>query len=405
MTDMPAASTTTDRRTPISPGQLKWLTDELTHWQSEGLIDARQREAIAGRYRPTNRFSLAALTLTLGATFVGFGLIWLVAANLDELAPLWRFVTVALIWLSFLGAAEFLSGRHAHGGPIPSPVVGAMRVIATLAFGAVIFQAAQSLQVPAFEPRLLGFWAAGGLLYAYAVRAVGPLVIGLLAGIGWYLTQVVYDQASGLGVVLALLIAGLVAVGTAAVQERWSLELSTPWRELGVALLLGGLFAAAIPMVDRSDFEWSSSLVIGAAIAGVISIAAIAFGCGRARLEPLGGVVLAGIAVGLVLWEAGSDPNEVDLAAWAHAGIAVTAYVAAAAGVAVVGILRDSGRLTALATVALVVFTTFQSFAVFAQIIQGGVLFVILGVIFLATGYLFDRARRNLADTLDGEQS
>ena len=56
---------------------------------------------------------------------------------------------------------------------------------------------------------------------------------------------------------------------------------------------------------------------------------------------------------------------------------------------------------TALATAALVVFTTFQSFAVFARIVTGAWLFLLLGVVFLATGVLFDRARRGIAATLD----
>ncbi len=64
-----------------------------------------------------------------------------------------------------------------------------------------------------------------------------------------------------------------------------------------------------------------------------------------------------------------------------------------------------SRRLTALATIALVIFTTFQSFAVFARIIEGAWLFVILGVVFLATGFLADRARRRLAIELEGEAS
>ena len=72
-----------------------------------------------------------------------------------------------------------------------------------------------------------------------------------------------------------------------------------------------------------------------------------------------------------------------------------------AVGVAVLGTLRDSWQLTATATAALVVFTTFQSFAVFAQIIEGAWLFVVLGLVFLGTGVLFDRARRRLAAALE----
>jgi hypothetical protein len=46
------------------------------------------------------------------------------------------------------------------------------------------------------------------------------------------------------------------------------------------------------------------------------------------------------------------------------------------------------------------VFTTFQSFAVFAQIIEGAWLFVVLGLVFLGSGYLFDRARRELTEAV-----
>ena len=52
--------------------------------------------------------------------------------------------------------------------------------------------------------------------------------------------------------------------------------------------------------------------------------------------------------------------------------------------------------------IALVVFTTFQSFAVFAAIIQGAWLFVVLGLVFLGTGFLFDRARRGISANLEG---
>jgi uncharacterized membrane protein len=410
MTNTPAApaapaASLSDRRTPISPSQFEWLKAEVALWQSDGLVNPSQADAIAERYRPTNGLSLAKLLLTLGATFVGFGLIWLVAANLDQLPPMLRFVAVVVFWLGFLAAAEFLATRREHGGAIPSPVVGALRILTALTFGAVIFQAAQSIQVPAFEPRLIGYWALGALLYAYAVRSLGALVVGVVAAASWYVAQVVFDQASGLGVVLALLVAAVFAISLAAIQERWAPSLSVPWREIGVVLLLIGLFAAAIPSVDRNDFSWTPALLGGVIVAGLAAVAAIAFGCGRARLEPLGAVLLSGVAVGLVLWEAGNDSSQVDAQAWLHAGVSVAAYVTAAAGVAVMGVLRDSSRLTAVALFALVIFTTFQSFAVFAQIIQGAWLFVVLGVIFLATGYLFDRARRQLAATLQGEEA
>jgi len=51
---------------------------------------------------------------------------------------------------------------------------------------------------------------------------------------------------------------------------------------------------------------------------------------------------------------------------------------------------------------ALVLFTAVQSFAVFAPIVTGAALFLVLGVIFLGSGYLFDRGRRHLVANLEG---
>jgi uncharacterized membrane protein len=388
---------------PVPPRTLVWLRGELDLWRADGLVDDEQAQRILGRYEASQRFSLATLVLTLGAAFVGFGVIWLVAANLDQLPPLARFLVVAAFWVAFTVGAEWLAGRGEHGGAIPSPVVGAARILATLVFGGVVFQAAQSMQVPAYEPKLVGLWAAGALVYAYLVRAVGPLLVGEVAGVGWFVWQVAWSEPSGLAVVLAFLIAGVLATSVAVLHGRWLREFSPAWRETGAALLLIGLFAAAIPTLGREDFVWSVPLVAGLAVAGLLAATAIALSSDRARWEPLAALTIAGIGVLLVLWEAGADAGNVDLAAWGHAALAISTFVAAAAGVAALGILHDSWRLTALATGGLVVFTTFQAFAVFAEIIQGAWLFVFLGLIFLATGYVADRARRRLAVSLEGE--
>jgi uncharacterized membrane protein len=393
------------RPEPVSPRELAWLTGQVARWRADGTIDERQVGAILGRYQASRRFGLTTLVLALGAAFVGVGLIWLVAANLDQLSPTWRFVVVAGLWVGLTVGAEMLaSGRHRLGA-LAAPLVHAGRILAALAFGAVVFQAAQSLQVPAYEPRLVGYWALGALVYAYGVRGVGPAVVGLVAGSVWFIWQVLWEEPSGLGAVLAFVVAGVVVVSAAVLQQRWWPAMAELWRELGALLLLVGLFASAVPGIGDGDFAWTAVLIAGLVVAGAGAAAAVAFTTGRTRLEPIGAAGVAAVSVLLVLWDTGADPDQVGAADWAHALVAVAAYVVAAAGVAALGVLRDSWRLTALATVALVVFTTFQSFAVFAQIVQGAWIFVLLGVVFLVTGILVDRGRRRLAVTLEGEES
>ena len=195
--------------------RLDWLTGELAQWRAEGLLSAEQSAAILGRYRAGRRFSLGRLLLTVGAGFVGVGLIWLVAANLDAWPPVVRIVVVAALWLAVLVTGEVLHERRAS-----APLVGALRLLAALAFGGTVFQAAQTLQVPAYEPVLVGVWSLGALIHAYAARAVPPLLVGLATGTAWLIFQMASEQPSGLGVVVCLITAGVLGVALGGLHDR-----------------------------------------------------------------------------------------------------------------------------------------------------------------------------------------
>lgn len=402
MTTSTAPTDPHDHARDATAVQLAWLRRELADWQAAGIVDGEQVAAISGRYRTveeTRRFSLGRLLLALGAVFVGVGLIWLVAANLDQLPPLLRFVVVASLWLAFLVGGELAVPRLTPG------VLGAVRLLAALAFGATIFQAAQSLQVPAYEPLLLGLWSAGTLVHAYATRAVMPLLVGIATGLIWWIWQPLAHAGSGAGAVLTLGTGAVLAVSLAVVHDRRLDTFAFVWRTVGSVLVMVALFAAAIPFTTTDGFEWNPWLVLGLVVAGAAATAGAVLARGTARWEPVGATAVLGFSVLMVLWDTGTDTSTVDLADWAHAAVGVAAYVAVAVGLAALGTLRDNPVITVIAMVALVVFTTFQSFAVFAAIIQGAWLFVVLGLVFLGTGVLFDRARRGITANLEGAES
>lgn len=384
------------RQHPVSSEQYRWLRRELVDWQADGIVDAHAAQAIAARYRDAGlthrRFSLGRLLLTLGAAFVGVGLIWLVAANLDELPPLLRFAAVAAIWPTLLVAAEV---THVSGA-----VRGALRLMAALAFGAVVFQAAQSLQVPAYSPALVGFWAAGALAHAYGFRALMPLVLGVVTGVGWWVSQPLWDDGSVAGAVVGLGTAGVGAISLAVVHDRGLVRFGQVWRSVGALLGMVTMFVAAVPYTTTDDFEWNGWLVGSLVAAAVLAIVALVVTRGRARLEPVVAVAVVAVAVLMVLWDTGTDTSQVDAADVAHAAFSVVAFVALAVALVAIGTLRDNPVLTAIAMVGLVIFTTFQSFAVFAAIVEGAWLFLVLGVVIIATGFLIDRARREIAASL-----
>ncbi|QBX54791.1 DUF2157 domain-containing protein [Nocardioides seonyuensis] len=383
---------------PVSSDRHRWLTHELRDWQADGLIDPVTARAIAARYVDAGdrqrRFTLGRLLLSLGATFVGVGLIWLVAANLDQLPPLVRFAVIAVIWLALLTAAELLTPTR--------PVRGALRLMAALAFGAVIFQAAQSLQVPAYSPALVGLWAAGALAHAYAARALAPLVLGVATGVVWWVWQPLWTAGSVAATVLSIGTAAVVAISLAVVHDRGLTPFGQVWRSVGALLAMVTLFIAAVPYTTTEGFEWDLWLVACLVVAGLALVAAVVVARGVARLEPLAAVAVLGVAVLMTWWDTGTDTSSVEPADWVHAAVGVISFVALAVALVAAGTLRDNPALTVVAMVGLVVFTTFQAFAVFAAIVQGAWLFLTLGVVFLATGFLFDRARREIAASLEG---
>jgi uncharacterized membrane protein len=64
-------------------------------------------------------------------------------------------------------------------------------------------------------------------------------------------------------------------------------------------------------------------------------------------------------------------------------------------------VLRDSTRLTVIAALALVVFTTVQAFAVFAPIVSGATLFLVVGAVLVVSGFTVDRGRRQLTRAVE----
>ncbi|WP_392544773.1 DUF2157 domain-containing protein [Oryzobacter telluris] len=386
-------------RHAASPAQLGWLDGELRAWHAEGLVDDTVAAAIRARYVEVRKVTLSRIVLTLGACFVGLGLIWLVASNLEAMAPLTRFVLMVVIWLGLVGVAEVLATRREREGDVASPVVGAVRLLAAGAFGAVVFQAAQSLQVPAYEPLLVGVWGLGAVLWAYAVRGVAPLVLGVGLLAFWFVWQVgdVADDAFSVSTALGAVGLASVGVGVAnAVLGRR--EMAPPWREIGALIVLVGLFVAALPYAwGEPGTSWA--LWVGLAAAVVVAALAALRGDRLDRLEVGLAALALAMTVGLALWRFDTEslqPDDLGAGAWVRAFLAVAAYLVVASGYAVLGGMRDTGRLTWLATAALVVFVTTQAFAVFAPILSGATLFLVVGVVLLGTGVLADRGRRRL---------
>ncbi len=225
------------------------------------------------------------------------------------------------------------------------------------------------------------------------------LVLAVVLLASWFVWVVVESGDGAFAVSTAIAAAALaaVSVGVGHLVVGWR-DLADPWREVGAVLALLGLFIAALPYAWGEPAA-SVALLVGLGVAIVLAGVVAVRGDRVDRLEVGLAALALALTVGLSLWR--FDENLLDTAdlpagAWLRAVLSVVAYLAVASGYAALGGMRDSSRLTWLATAALVVFVTVQAFAVFAPIVSGAALFLIVGVVLLGTGILADRGRRRL---------
>jgi hypothetical protein len=217
----------------------------------------------------------------------------------------------------------------------------------------------------------------------------------------WWFAQPLWDAQSGITVVVLLGTLSALAAALAVLHDGRIEAFAGTWRTVAGGAALLAMFGAAIPGVGGGDVAWSPWLVAALGLSVAATLAAAATRPGARVLEPLGAAAVLAAATLLSRWTTGTDTSDVDAADWAHAVVSVAAYVVLAVALVALGTVREHPPLTWMAMVGLVVFTTFQSFAVFAPIVTGAWLFVVLGTVFLGTGFLADRARRELAHALD----
>ncbi|MDX6744251.1 DUF2157 domain-containing protein [Actinocorallia sp. A-T 12471] len=360
----------------VSGRRLGWLRKEIEAWEAEGIVDGEVAAALRGRYVAGRRVALERVALILGAAFVGVGLLWVVAANYERMSPLVRFLGITVIWLAAVGVGEVVAARFR--GALPE----AVRVIAVCAAGGVVFQGAQSLQVPAGSTRLLAAWALGALAYAYATRTRGTMVVAVGLSVGWYCWWTAEHAASHGLIAVAMLVAAALVTALAVLHEPWIPEFAPLLRPVGVLLALAGLFTVAFP---DPKFQPTWQLWAGAGLTVVLAaVAAWRNASARIEVAAVLGVLVAGFL--MALW----GPEEPSLVR-AITGIAV--YVVVAAWFALLGATKGLPGVTPLATAALVLFVTTQSFAIFAPLFSGAALFLVLGAVLLGTGVAAHRAR------------
>lgn len=377
----------------------------VTRWQSAGLLDAPTAAAVRAyeraQERPAGRQWQVLLALILGGILLGAGVLLFVAAHWAKVSPLGRMGLVLSMLLLFHGLGLLVRERF-------TGFATAMHALGTISAGAAIALLGQIFNMQEHWPSAVLLWAlcaaAGWLL----LRDQFQQTLTLLLVPAWIVSEWA-ERASAYGgsdIYIARIGAVIGTVYLAAFLHS---------RKRIVLGILFGFGALLLPVaIGVLATGWSSAgyrqqwgfVPLSHRLAAIgILLAAIGLAGIKDRQSTIPALVAAALAWALpwaqttVAEDLGARPP------WTHSGPSALAYamVAAAAVFLVAWGVRTSAK--ALVNYGMVAFAFTVMWFYFSSVLDklGRSLgLILLGVLFLAGGWVLERTRRRLVSSIAG---
>ncbi|MEY4488274.1 MAG: hypothetical protein RIQ79_782 [Verrucomicrobiota bacterium] len=390
------------------------LRAESTDWVSEGLITTEQRGALLARHPETEsgggRF--AAILGTVGGGLLLAGVCLLIGTNWQEIGD----------WVKIGGLVGLLVGAYVAGwklkiSPGHYPKIGeAFFMIGAGLFMAGIALVSQVFHLNARPPSGVLVWWLGIVAVPWLVRAKGAQVVSLFAFLTWMVMEFnlrggwlelrpesrfsddemrFFAIMAALG--MAVWLAGLALRGTkhedfAGLHEKW-----------GALIVCAGLYSLGFL---KHAWKWHGGevpvrLTPVLVVAALVALAAWgAWRASRREVVSLGGsFAFVLVPVGVVLLGANVGDGGWLWSACAWVGLFVLNVFMIRSGL-------ENGREgwvnLGLGFIALNIVTRY--FDLFGTMLQGGVFFLVSGVIVLVLGFYLERKRRGWLATIRAEK-
>lgn len=390
------------------------LVEWTEGWVADGLVTAAQRDAILARHpmpaSGANRF--LAILAGIGGSLLVVGVSLVIKSNWEQLGD----------WLKIGGLLVLLTGAYTLGWRLKiSPGHYPKTGDACLMAGAVFFLLGIALvsQIFHLDSRPANgvlLWWAGIVALPWITRAKGMQLVSVVAGLTWLGMELAADdswlrlanesvssreeyQYAAIGVLagLALLLFGLGLHGGrhgyfAGLHEKAGLLL-TSWS----LYFLGFTWSA---------HEWSLHRLGGAQLAPVLAVSLLAAAAAAwawlrnyRELKFLGWALLPALVpafahlLGLDLLDSG----------WLWGGLACLSLFLLNLGMIRAGLAtgRESWINLGMAFIALNIVTRY--FLLFGSMLEGGVFFIVTGLLVLGLGWYLERKRRALVGAVRQE--
>jgi uncharacterized membrane protein len=392
------------------------LEAESSAWVDEGLITAGQRTRLLARHpvepHGAHRF-MAILAMIGGALFI-VGVSLVIKANWDQLGD----------WLKIGGLVALLVGTYGLGwklkiAPGHYPKTGdACFMAGAVAFLLGIALVSQIFHIDSRPPNGVLLWWVGIAVLPWLVRAKGMQFVSAVAGCVWLGMELGTrdswlhlgpDSGRGFEGEFVLFTAAAFLVGVTLVGFGFALRggrhayFAGLHEKLGLVLATAALYALGF---SWSAHRWFYQSMQPARLEPVVLLSVLAAGAlggawrrSRQEVKALGPYLLLGLV------PAGANLLGIELhdSNWLWGGLACLAMFLLNLGMIRAGLAagRESWINLGMAGIALNIVTRY--FLLFGTMLEGGVFFIVTGLLVLGLGFYLERKRRRLVGALRKE--
>jgi uncharacterized membrane protein len=396
------------------------LKTDVPEWESEGLLNHDQAKRLLARYGlipnetsdTLHRSKFASILAVLGVVLVGIGVILVMGSNWQSIPKWFR-----LLLLMGCTAASYVGGyRLAYESRSYRKIGTALLLLGSLLWGTSILLIGQMFSSggEGGERAALLYWLAGVLPLAYVLRSPLHMGLSLLIWSVWFVWGLIHPMhySFGPGIASGLLAMGILISALGVLHSLWSptRALSNPFRSIGFLQIFLALYASSFKDFwwDRGEFS-GLFLALPVAAAVLVSAAALAFAV-RLRdkagvREAVGLLVLLCISAVVVIpvmlgWASahhrygtyGYDPP--------HSLIAALVFnlilLASELGVIALGWYRNRPGLINVGLTVFVIQVVTRYFDTLSGMLQGGLVFIIAGLMLIPAAIAIERTRRRL---------
>jgi uncharacterized membrane protein len=388
------------------------LAGESVAWVSAGLITPTQRDALLQRHPAAERGGsrFIGIVSTIGGLLFAVGVSLVIKSNWGEISDWTKIcgLVVLLVASYAVGWKLKMGGRHFVKTGEASLMVGQIFFLCGIALVSQIFHLNSR---PATG--VLTWWA-GIALVPWLTRAKGAEFVSIVAGLVWIgmemktpgsLIHVIGYKSATIGAVYFLLGVALWFSGIALRESRWS-DLSGTHEKWG--LIVAGMSLFTLGFV-RHDWNYRSSqfaapdanALFALLLAAALALVAMAFVWrrGRAECAALAGWIAAAMVpvCGVIFLGPLGDEG------WLWSVLAWVALFALSIAIVRVGLQTGREGWVNLGILFIAANIIARYFDLFGTLLEGGVFFIVTGVLVAGLGIYLERKRRALVSALRQE--